>query len=91
MSLTAHDTVRLLEVIFPGLVLLLLVGGVVFRLTVKPTVDAILRLREAARLDQDQAQKTIARLEDEILRLQAGGVPVPAAIGEGAWSTERRR
>jgi hypothetical protein len=76
---------------FPGLVVLVLVAGVVFRLTVKPTIDAILRLREGLRSDQDQTQQRIARLEDELARLQAGGAPVPPALDDGTWSKDRIR
>jgi hypothetical protein len=79
------DVVRLLEVLFPGLVMLALVGGLMFRLTVKPTIDAILRLREGLRTDQDQAQQRIARLEDEVARLRSGDIRPTAALGESAW------
>jgi hypothetical protein len=83
-----NDLPRLLEVIFPGMVLLVLVGGFVFRITVKPTIDAILRLREGLRSDQDQTQQRIARLEDEVARLRAGEVRLPAGLDGGSWSKD---
>jgi hypothetical protein len=67
------------------------VGGVAFRLTVKPTIDAILRLREGLRSEQDQTRQTIARLEEEIRQLRAGELRVPPALGEGSgWTKEPR-
>jgi hypothetical protein len=86
-----HDVVRLLEVLFPGLVMLALVGGLMFRLTVKPTIDAILRLREGLRTDQDQAQQRIARLEAEVARLRGGDIRQTAALGETSWKDPVRR
>ncbi|MGO8971268.1 MAG: hypothetical protein ACLQDQ_17065 [Myxococcaceae bacterium] len=79
----------LLKVIFPGAVMLILVGGIVFRLTVKPTIDAILRLREGLRSDQDQTQRRLARLEQEVSRLRDGQAAVPPALDAGSWSVRR--
>ena len=91
MSLNADDMRRLLEVIFPGLVMLILVGGVVFRLAVKPTIDAILALREGLRSDRDQSQKRIARLEDEVARLSEVASPVSCVVDELSWSKDALR
>ena len=88
MNLGANDLTRILEVVFPGAVMLLLVGGVVFRLTVKPTIDAILRLREGLRSDQDVTQRRIARLEEEVARLRSGDVHVLPALDDASWSKE---
>jgi hypothetical protein len=84
----SSDVPRLLEVVFPGIVMLLLVGGIVFRLTVKPTIDAILRLREGLRSDQDQIQRRIGRLEEEVARLRSGDTRVSAVLGDGSWSKD---
>ncbi len=81
-----NDVVRLLEVVFPGAVMLLLVGGLVFRLTVKPTIDAILRLREGLRADQDETQRRIGRLEDEVARLRGAGAQGQPVLDDGAWT-----
>jgi hypothetical protein len=66
--------------------MLLLVGGLVFRLTVKPTIDAILRLREGLRADQDETQRRIARLEDEVARLRGADAQGQAVWDDGAWT-----
>ena len=66
--------------------MLLLVGGLVFRLTVKPTIDAILRLREGLRADQDETQRRIARLEDEVARLSGANAQSQPVLDEGAWT-----
>jgi hypothetical protein len=88
MGLDATDVVRLLRSILPGLILLILVIGVALRLAVKPTIDAILRLREGVRSDQDETQQRIARLEDEVTRLRAGDSPVPLALDDGSRSKD---
>jgi hypothetical protein len=84
----SSDVPRLLEVVFPGIVMLLLVGGIVFRLTVKPTIDAILRLREGLRSDQDQTQRRIARLEEEVAGLRSGDTRLSPLLDDGSWSKE---
>ena len=90
-SMSADELTKLLEVIFPGLVMLMLVGGLALRLTVKPTVDAMLKLREAIRSDRDQTQQRIARLEEELARLSSGGAPATRALEEGSWSKQAVR
>ena len=85
MSLDANDVVRLLKQLLPELIVLVLVVGVALRLAVKPTIDAILRLREGVR-DQNQIQQRIARLEEEVTRLQAGDSRVAPALDDGSWS-----
>jgi hypothetical protein len=90
MGLSVDDAVRLMETIFPGLVILILVGGVAFRLTAKPTIDAILRLPEGLRSDEHQTRQTIARLEEEIRQLRSGELHIPPVLGEGGWAKEPR-
>jgi hypothetical protein len=68
--------------------MLLLVGGIVFRLTVKPTIDAILRLRDGLRSDQDQTQRRIAQLEEEVSRLRAGDSRDSPLLDDGSWSKD---
>jgi hypothetical protein len=89
MSLDANDVVRLLKQLLPELIVLVLVVGVALRLAVKPTIDAILRLREGVR-DQDQTQQRIARLEEEVTRLRAGDLQVPPTLEDGSRSKVRR-
>ena len=89
MSLDANDVVRLLKQLLPEVIVLVLVVGVALRLAVKPTIDAILKLREGVR-DQDQTQQRIARLEEEVTRLRAGDLQVPAALDDGSRSKVRR-
>jgi hypothetical protein len=89
MSLDANDVVRLLKQLLPELIVLVLVVGVALRLAVKPTIDAILRLREGVR-DQDQTQQRIARLEEEVTRLRAGDLQVSPALDDGSRSKVRR-
>ncbi len=81
----------LLKVLFPGAVMLILVGGFVFRLTVKPTIDAILRLREGLKSDQDQTLRRLAQLEDEVSRLRAGQSSAPPALEGTSWPMRRDR
>ncbi|MGO9829260.1 MAG: hypothetical protein ACLPJH_03905 [Myxococcaceae bacterium] len=81
----------LLKVLFPGAVMLMLVGGFVFRLTVKPTIDAISRLREGLRADQDTTLRRLAQLEDEVSRLRAGQTPAPPALEATSWPMRRDR
>jgi len=87
MSMDVNDVVRLVKSFLPGLILLILVIGLALRLAIKPTIDAILRLREASRGDQDQAQR-IARLEDEVTRLRGGDSPIPPALDDGSRSKD---
>jgi hypothetical protein len=85
MSLDVNDVVRLVKSILPGLILLIFVIGLALRLAIKPTMDAILRLREASQADH-QTQQRIARLEDEVTRLRAGDSPIPPALDDGSRS-----
>ena len=87
MSMDVNDVVRLVKSFLPGLILLILVIGLALRLAIKPTIDAILRLREASRADPDQAQR-IARLEDEVTRLRGGDSPIPPALDDGSRSKD---
>jgi hypothetical protein len=89
MSLDANEVVRLLKQLLPEVIVLVLVVGVALRLAVKPTIDAILTLREGVR-DQDQTQQRIARLEEEVTRLRAGDLQVPPALDDGSRSKVRR-
>jgi hypothetical protein len=90
VGLEMTDVTQLLKILLPGLVLLVLVSAVALRLAVKPAVDAILKLREGLRPDQDQMQQRIARLEDEVTRLRAGDLQVPQALDDGSRSKVRR-
>jgi hypothetical protein len=85
MDLSPDDLKHLLETVFTGAIALTLVGGLTLRLTVKPTVDALLKLREAIRSDRDQAQQRIAQLEAELVRLCAREAPLPA-LDDSTWS-----
>jgi hypothetical protein len=84
----SSDVPRIPEVVFPGIVMLLLVGGIVFRLTVKPTIDAILRLREGLKSDQDQTQRRIGRLEEDVARLRSGDTRLSPVLDNGSWSKD---
>jgi hypothetical protein len=88
VNLTAAELTHLLEVIFPGIILCSLVGGIVFRLTVKPTIDAILRLRDGVRSDQDQTLARLVRLEEAVARLGTAQGPVAQGLEE-SWVRDR--
>ena len=87
MSMDVNEVVRLVKSLLPGIILLIFVIGLALRLAIKPTIDAILRLREASRADQDQAQR-IARLEDQVTRLGAGDSTIPPALDDGSRSKD---
>jgi hypothetical protein len=87
MGLDPNEVVRLLKQILPEIIVLVLVIGVALRLAVKPTIDAILRLREALP-DQVQTQQRLARLEDEVSRLRSGDLQVPPALDDGSRSKD---
>jgi hypothetical protein len=89
--MNATELQHLLEVVFPGLVLVIFVGGFALRMTLKPTVEAMIRLREGMRSDRDQTQLRIAQLEAEVARLRAGESGGQRALDDGTWSTEPLR
>jgi hypothetical protein len=76
-------------VVFPGVTLVIVAGGVALRLSVKPLVDSMLRLKEGLKTDGD-AQVRIAQLEAEVLRLRAGEAVRPV-LEPGTWSKEPLR
>ena len=87
MSLDVNDVVRLFKSIGPTLIVLVFVVGIALRLAIKPTIDAILKVREASRAD-DQTQQRIARLEEQVTRLTAGGSPILPALDDGSRSKD---
>ena len=87
MSLDVNDVVRVFKSIGPTLIVLVFVVGLALRLAIKPTIDAILKLREASRAD-GQTQQRIARLEDEMTRLRAGDSPILPALDDGSRSKD---
>jgi hypothetical protein len=90
VSLDPTEVTRLVHQILPEVIVLVLVTGVALRLAVKPTVEAILKLRAGLRPDQDQARQRIAQLEDEVARLR-GDSRDPPALDDGSWSKDPTR
>jgi hypothetical protein len=89
--MNATELQHLLEVVFPGIVLVIFVGGFALRMTLKPMVEAMIRLREGMRSDRDQTQVRIAQLEAEVARLRAGESHGQRTLDDGSWSTEPLR
>jgi hypothetical protein len=87
MSLDVNDVVRVFKSVGPTLIVLVFAVGLALRLAIKPTIDAILKLREGSRAD-DQTQQRIARLEDEVARLRAGDSPILPALDAGSRSKD---
>ena len=87
MSLDVNDVVRLFKSVGPTLIILIFVVGLALRLAIKPTIDAVLKLREVSRAD-DKTQQRIARLEEEVTRLAAGDVQILSALDDGSRSKE---
>jgi hypothetical protein len=87
--MTGSELQHVLEVVFPGVTLVIVAGGVALRLSVKPLVDSMLRLKEGLKTDRD-AQVRIAQLEAEVLRLRAAEAVRPV-LEPGSWSKEPLR